>query len=148
MAGNGLAQQGFGAMLGINMAHSDAVNPLAHIGAHSWIVDLPRPGEAQPGTLIINPDSDDQTGYTLFHTDNIWSSFPGAWHDAIAGCLTNADPPKRICGPTLLDTGTVGIFISSANTVDLSGWPVPVLASGRRPNTEFTFKRERRRAQH
>jgi hypothetical protein len=52
-------------------------------------------------------------GYTLFHTDNIWSSFPGAWHDAIAGCLTNADPPKRICGPTLLDTGTVGIFISS-----------------------------------
>jgi hypothetical protein len=120
--GNGLARQGFGATLGINMVNSDAVNPLLHIGAHSWIVILPRPGEAQPGTLIVNPNSGDRTGYILFPTDKILRSYPGAWHDAIAGCLASADPPNRICGPTLLDTGTVGIHISSANAADLSGW--------------------------
>jgi hypothetical protein len=103
---------------------------------------------ARPVTIDHPPGPAWTIENTLFHTDNIWNSFPGARHDAIAGCLTNADPPKRICGPTLLDTGTVGIFISSANTVDLSGWPVPVLGCGRRPSTEFTFKRERRRAQH
>jgi hypothetical protein len=47
---------------------------------------------------------------------------PGRRHEAIAGCLGSADPPKRICSPILLDTGAPQIDILSANAVDLSGW--------------------------
>jgi hypothetical protein len=132
----GLPRQGFGAVVGVSMGNADAVNPLAHIGAHSWIVDMPRPGEARPGTLIVNPDSGDRTGYTLFHTDNILRRGPDL-RNAIAGCLASADPPKRICGPTLLDTGALGfhIYISSARAVDLSGWKAGL-------GMEIAFKNE------
>jgi hypothetical protein len=77
ISGDGPAgRQGFGVILGVSMGNGDAVNPLAHIGAYSWIVVLPRPGEAQPGTLIVTPDSGDQTGYALFPTDK---RLPGGW---------------------------------------------------------------------
>jgi hypothetical protein len=122
IGGDMLSKGGFSAVVGVSMGNGDAVNPLAHIGAHSWIVVLPRPGDAQPGTLIVNPDSDDRTGYTPFPTDESMRRSPGGRHDVIAGCLASADPPKRICGPTMLDTGTSGIYIQPANVVNLSGW--------------------------
>jgi hypothetical protein len=124
IGGDGLARQGFGAIVGVNLGSADAVNPLAHIGAHSWIVTLPRPNEDRPGTLIVNPDSGDRAGYAPFPTDYILRRLSGAggFQDAIAGCLVSANLPKRICGPTLLDTGAPGFHISSANASDLSGW--------------------------
>jgi hypothetical protein len=126
IGGNGLPKQGFWAIVGINMGNADAVNPLLHMGAHAWIVLLPRPGEASAGKLVINPTPSESSGYSLFHTDEILRKLPGAggFHDAIAACLTGAAPQKqkRICGPTLLDTGAPGFHITSGNSSDLSAW--------------------------
>jgi hypothetical protein len=55
--------------------------------------------------------------------------------DTIAGSLTSADPPKRICAPTLLDTGGPGFLILSANATDLSGWKAGL-------GMEIAFKNE------
>ena len=124
MGGDGLPNQGFRAIVGINMGRADAANPLSRIGMHSWLVLLPRPGERTPGTLIINPDANDRNGFALFHTDDLMGRLPGAggYHDAIAGCLVGDEGRRRICGPTLLDTGAPGLHLSSGEPSDLSGW--------------------------
>jgi hypothetical protein len=124
IGGNGLPNQGFRAIVGINMGRADAVNPLSRIGMHAWLVLLPRPGERNPGTLIINPDDSDRNGFALFHTDDLLGQLPGAggYHDAIAGCLVGEDGRRRVCGPTLLETGVPGLHLSSSEPSDLSGW--------------------------
>jgi hypothetical protein len=123
IGGDGLPRQGFRAIIGVNMGKADAVNPLTRIGTHSWIILLPRPGDRNPGTMVLNPDSKDRSGYALFHTDEVLSRLPaaGGFHDAIPGCLVGEQDHKRICGPTLLDTGAPGLQLSSSNPSDLSG---------------------------
>jgi hypothetical protein len=75
----------------------------------------------------------------LFPTDKTLLRIPGSWHDSIAGCLVSAEPPKRICGPTLLDAGAPGINISSANWPDLWGWMAADYSKG---SMEIAFKNE------
>jgi hypothetical protein len=124
IGGSGLAKQGFMAIIGVNMGSADVVNPLNQIGAHSWIIILPKPGDHAAGKLIINPEVSDRSGYALFHTDEILRRLPGAggFHDAISGCLVSDETHKRICGPTLLDTGAPGVEITSGDSSALSGW--------------------------
>jgi len=124
IGGDGLRREGFAAILGVNMGKPYAMNPLAHIGARSWTVILPKRGESVSGELIINPDEHDVAGYTLFQTDEILRNLPeaGGFHDAISGCLSELDSARRICGPTLLDTGAPGLHIISPRPAELSGW--------------------------
>jgi Protein of unknown function (DUF3443) len=124
IGGNGLPREGFRAIIGVSMGLSDAVNPLSQIGTRSWIIMLPRPGDDTLGKLVIDPDENERSGYTMLRGDEILRRLPGAggWQDAIAGCLIRVDAHRRLCGPTLLDTGTQGIRITSHDDSDLSGW--------------------------
>src|SRR5262249_5779599 len=124
IGGDGLPNEGFEAILGIGMGTGPVDNPLRRLGAQTWIVILPRPGEDRPGALILNPDADELAGYTLFPTEHRLKNLPGgaAFHDGIPGCLVIAKSGKRICGPTLLDTGAPGLSISSSNPADRNGW--------------------------
>jgi hypothetical protein len=69
IGGNGLANQGFAAILGVSMrsphVYMGAANPLASMGTRRWIIVLPRAGEA--GRLIINPDPSELAGFSQTH---------------------------------------------------------------------------------
>jgi hypothetical protein len=145
IGGSGLPKQGFYAIIGVNMARGidDAANPLPRLGAHDWIILLPKPGDPDPGKLILNPNAADRAGYTLFRTDETFRHSPGAFHDAIAGCLVSGQmgggEQKKICGPTALDTGVPAVDISSGNSSDLLGWGERALTGA---PMEFIFKND------
>ena len=90
--------------------------------------------EWTPGHLDRQPGFGRSDRLYLFPRDKLLRHAPGGWHDSIAGCPAIFNPIKRIYGPTLLDTGAIGISISSANAADLSGLP----GFG----TEIAFKNE------
>lgn len=124
IGGDGLPKEGFDAILGIAMGTEPVDNPLRRLGTQMWIVVLPRPGEDRPGKLILNPDAGERAGYTWFPTEHLLKDLPGGaeFHDAIPGCLVIKKSGKRICGPTLLDTGAPGIRINSSDRADRAGW--------------------------
>jgi hypothetical protein len=107
----GLPNEGFKAILGINMASDIAPNPLMALGARRWIIELPRPGDGQPGRLVLNPSDAEVAGYRLFRIDGQFARQRGGLHDAIAGCLINKAIQKSVCGPTHLDTGFPGMEV-------------------------------------
>jgi hypothetical protein len=119
--GDGLKGEGFKAILGVNMGHSDAANPFESAGAKSWIVELPRPGEAS-GRIILNPNADDMVGFVFTpilakYADN------GALHDAVAGCLVRTSGERqRICGALTFDSGAPGLHVVNGG---LHGPPWP-----------------------
>ena len=124
IGGDGLAKQGFEAIFGISMGSGPVDNPLRLLGAKTWIVVLPRPGDKRPGALIVNPGAEETSGYTFFPTEARLKNLNGGAvaHDAIPGCIVVEKTAKRICGPTLLDTGAPGVSISSAKAGERSGW--------------------------
>lgn len=124
IGGDGLPREGFQAILGISMGTGPVDNPLRRLGAQTWIVFLPRPGEHRPGALILNPDPGELADYMLFPTEQRLKNLPGGamFHDGIPGCLIIEKSGKRICGPTLLDTGAPGFGITSSNPADRGGW--------------------------
>jgi hypothetical protein len=124
IGGDGLPKEGFEAILGIGMGNGPVDNPLRPLGAQTWIVILPRPGDNHPGALILNPDAGELAGYTLLPTEQRLKNGQGSvpFPDSIPGCLVIEKSKKRICGPTLLDTGAPGISISAGNPADRTGW--------------------------
>jgi hypothetical protein len=122
IGGDGLAKQGFDAILGIALGSGAVDNPLRRLGAKTWIVMLPRPGEKTSGALILNPDASEAADYTLFPTQQLLNNGSGGAPDSIPGCLVIEKSGKKICGPTLLDTGAPGVSISSSNPADVGGW--------------------------
>src|SRR5262249_55093552 len=124
IGGDGLPKEGFDAILGIAMGTGPVDNPLRRLGAETWIIILPRPSEDRPGTLILNPNAGELAGYTWFPTEHRLKDLPGGaeFHDGIPGCLVIKKSGKRICGPTLLDTGAPGISINSSDPADRNGW--------------------------
>jgi len=124
IGGDGLPKEGFDAILGIAMGTGPVDNPLRRLGTEMWIVILQRPGEDRPGKLILNPDAGERAGYTWFPTEHLLKDLPGGaeFHDAIPGCLVIKKSGKRICGPTLLDTGAPEISIKSSDPADRNGW--------------------------
>jgi hypothetical protein len=121
LGGDGLPGQGFKAIIGVNMGPAPAGNPLAQLGAHDWIIRLPRPGETSPGALILNPTADDTAGFNRFALDPKFSSMDGSFHDAIAGCLFNA-AHKSQCGPMLLDSGAPGFHLTLGQDAPRLDW--------------------------
>jgi hypothetical protein len=96
-------KRGFGAILGIGMPTPGAPpNPFAAAGIKSWIVDWPN------GKIILNPDDRDLDGFVVHRR------IDDGWSGTITGCL--AVGSQRICGPTLLDTGTTDIVLFTKGT--------------------------------
>jgi hypothetical protein len=109
--GDGLAGEGFAAILGTNMADADIANPLAALGVRRWIVELPRPRSASPGRLILNPGDDEVRGFTPLRAAPLARRRQDGLHDAVSGCIVNDAARARACGPTLLDTGAPGLRV-------------------------------------
>jgi len=122
IAGRGVPGQGFEAILGTNLSEADAANPLEAVGARAWIVTLPKPGDAAPGKLILNPDADDLQGFSLFKLNAALADVPGGFHDAVPGCLVNLEGRRQLCGPVLLDSGSPGIRIVADHPPGVGPW--------------------------
>jgi hypothetical protein len=105
----------FAAILGIGLRPNPADNPLELTAGKAWILILPRPGDSQPGQLIVNPSAEDRAGFTLFSLEARTGPAGRGWVDtALPACLAwqGATP---ICGPTLLDSGTPSLAVHSAD---------------------------------
>jgi hypothetical protein len=116
IGGDGISGQGFQAILGISLrvdgGASYTANPLVHMGAGKWIVELPEPGSSADGQLILNPDAADLQGFTMFSLNRLGAAGQGldsGWDDALPGCLDDATNGQKICGPAILDTGSPGV---------------------------------------
>ncbi len=122
IASDGLPNEGFKAILGIDMAPGVVGNPLRFLGARRWIVELPRPGEGE-GRLILNPTEAEVEGYVMVPLAAPYAhEVGGGLHDATPGCLVNRDSHARACGVVLMDTGATGLSVAN---VRLEGGPWP-----------------------
>jgi hypothetical protein len=124
--GSGLPNEGFKAILGINMASDTAPNPLMTMGVKRWIIELPRPGEGKPGRLVLNPSDAEVADYKLFHIDGQFSGQRGGLHDAIQGCIVNQSTKRTYCGPTDLDTGAPTVEVMMPDAPEAWRPPTPV----------------------
>lgn len=104
LGAEGLPDEGFDALIGIKTGPSDIANPLLIIGAKRWIVELPRPGDAAPGKLVLNPSDREVTGYAYVP---LLAQFrqSESLHDALSGCLKNLANGAEACGSVTFDTG-------------------------------------------
>lgn len=118
--GDGLPGEGFRAILGINMADAEISNPLTQLGVRRWIIELPRPGDAAPGRLVLDPTDQELDGYVLFHVSP-QENARSALHDALDGCLVNRQTKRSICGQAIMDTGAPGIRVVTVGHESV--WP-------------------------
>ncbi|MDB5432850.1 MAG: hypothetical protein JWP35_3966 [Caulobacter sp.] len=117
--GEGLPGQGFKAILGVNMGVTDMASPFAAIGARQWLVDLPRPGEIEPGRIVLNPSAEETAGFVMLPLAPGADQRSGSGlHDALPGCLENEATKARICGLVLFDTGAPGIRVVGHDVPD------------------------------
>ena len=124
----GRGNRGFKAIMGISLAPSTAVNPLPAIGAPTWILILPKPGDTQPGSLILNPNPADLAGFTDFQLNTSRKPI-----QALPGCLVNLRSNQKVCAPTILDSGTMSVNVKMpSNNQGLS--------FTRGDQAQFTFK--------
>jgi hypothetical protein len=105
LMGDGLAGEGFKAVLGVGLAGRPADNPLRALGVQRWIISLPRPDQPGSGRLVINPSDSEIADFTLVPLQPRLAWRDDATHDAIDGCLEDQAIAWRLCGPILLDTG-------------------------------------------
>jgi hypothetical protein len=114
MMGLGLPREGFRAIFGTAVNESvDVDSPLVAIGAERWIIELPRPGDAHPGRLILNPTDNEAAGFAMLPTVN---------GDSVNACITNKTTAEEACGPLLMDTGATAIGVFASSTAGRS-WP-------------------------
>lgn len=105
--GDGLPGEGFVAIIGIGLRADPLANPLIASGVRRWIVELPRPGDAAPGRLILNPDDAEVARYRQF-------SFIRDTNE-VAGCIVAADGSTKLCAPAMIDTGAVGLRVQGGD---------------------------------
>ena len=118
IAGGGVANQGFKAILGISLRRvatdESAVNPLTQMGSGSWILSLPRPDGTETGHLIIDPDPSDRAGFAPLQLKSETEGRLAGWSDAaLPGCLAGDDGRPPLCGDTLLDSGDPGFSVAT-----------------------------------
>ncbi len=109
--GDGIPDQGFKAILGVNMASAEVASPFAGIGAQRWIIELPRPGETGPGRIVLNPTDEEVQGFVNLPIMRQFSDQHGGAHDAVEGCMINDATQEKACGAVVLDTGAPGIQV-------------------------------------
>jgi hypothetical protein len=143
--GDGLPNQGFKAILGLNMGRAPAANPLPLLGAKAWIIELPLPGSGRPGRLILNPTAEEVAGYAAFKVDPRFAGMDGGMHDAFPACLANVAAKQGFCGAALLDTGAPGIdVINGRGQVWANDTPAALTFGGDKPKTAVGFAIGRR----
>lgn len=121
IASDGLPNEGFKAIVGIDMASGKVGNPLRALGVRRWIVELPRPGERN-GRLILNPTDEETQGYMLSPLAAPYAhERGGGLHDALPGCISNRDSRQKACGVVLLDTGSFFLSVLNAG-LDSAAW--------------------------
>ncbi len=125
--GDGLPGEGFDAILGTNMANADIANPLSALGVQRWLVELPRPGLAAPGRLVLNLTDNEVQGFIPLRAPPLARQRRDGLHDAVSGCLVNDAAKARACGPTLLDTGAPGLRVVNGG-LGPAPWPDGALA--------------------
>lgn len=103
------------ARIGIRLAPSDADNPLAKMGNGIWIVELPRPGDAMPGRLIVNPTDKEIADYTRLRADSETGM--------LAGCVIGNTDNQKVCGQVLPDTGGNGMIVEARQRPSSFPWP-------------------------
>ncbi len=130
IGGDGIAGQGFQAILGVSLTVENGArytaNPLTHIGARRWIIELPEPGQSGTGALILNPDDAEVQGFQIFPLAVVPSAGAGhdsGWVDTLPGCLNDGTNGQDVCGPAILDTGSPGVIADmvSGETAPLWG---------------------------
>ena len=99
--GDGIAGQGFAAILGIRLQRDPIDNPFAQLGVRRWIIELPR-SPAEQGRIILNPDDGELAGYARLAVDADGTT---------PGCLVG---PDRICGRAFFDSGAAGLRVLRA----------------------------------
>jgi hypothetical protein len=102
----GQGSKGFRAIIGVSLAPSNVVNPLPALGSPDWIIIFPETGDAQPGSLILNPNQEDLAGFTDFQLNMAKKPV-----QAIPACLKDLKSNQKVCGPTVLDTGTASVNV-------------------------------------
>jgi hypothetical protein len=128
IGGDGIAGQGFAAILGVGLSPATGAgytqNPLAHIGGRRWIITLPEPGATAPGALILNPSDAMVRNFSSFPLTAVGAATgqDGGWADAIPACLNNVSTDQRICGNALLDTGSPGIIAYQKGSTKTPLW--------------------------
>jgi hypothetical protein len=113
--GDGLAGEGFKAVLGLGLAGKAAENPLRALGAQRWIISLPRTDEPGSGRLVINPSDSDIADFILLPLLPRLAWRNDAAHDAVEGRLENRAHAWTLCAPVLLDTGADRITLVNAD---------------------------------
>lgn len=126
--GDGKADEGFKAIIGVNMAAADAASTLAGIGAKRWIIELPRPGESEPGRIVLNPTEAETQGYVELPILPQYARMRGGLHDAVNGCLINDRTQEKLCGAVDLDTGAPGIRVTTPGAPP-KPWPAQTPAT-------------------
>ena len=106
--GDGVAGQGFPAILGIGLRDDPVANPLIQLGVTRWIVDLPR-GPGETGRLVLNPSDEEAARYRPIR-------FIGDTNQVV-GCVTSA--ATKLCAPTMVDSGASGIRVQGGKPADL-----------------------------
>jgi hypothetical protein len=104
--GNGLVGEGFRVLLGGSMGPTTIDTPFMAVGARRWIIELPRPGEAAPGRLVLNPTNEEAASYRMASLVGGHAERDGGGlHDAVYGCLTHKAGVRQACGLVTFDTG-------------------------------------------
>ncbi len=111
--GDGVPGQGFVAILGIGLKLDAVENPFEALGARTWIVELPRPGDSAPGRLILNPTDAEVASYRMIELADDGNN--------LAGCIAGPPAQGKICGLTHFDSGAPGLRIMTAGR--LAPWP-------------------------
>jgi hypothetical protein len=129
IGGDGISGQGFQAILGVSLVTeggaSYTANPLTHIGARKWIIELPEPGQSADGSLILNPGAADLQGFQMFSltpAPSVGVGLDAGWVDSLAGCLNDGTNGQNICGPAILDTGSPGVIADIAGGTTAPLW--------------------------
>lgn len=138
IGGGGQPKQGFPAIFGISMqravSRDSAQNPLAAEG-RSWILSLPRPGDAEPGRLVIDPAPAERAGFAALQLepeDDPSRQLKG-WNDAaVPACLVQDDGAQRFCGAALLDSGTADVVVMTDTVGRFQPW-----GGGKKARLEF-----------
>lgn len=98
--GDGVAGQGFAAILGIRLQRDAIDNPFLLLGAKRWLVELPRSREAA-GRIVLDPHDSEIANYQRINVDD---------YGRTVGCLIGP-PPLKVCGPAFFDSGAPGLRI-------------------------------------
>ena len=120
IGGDGIEGEGFQAILGIGPDQHALANPLAFMGDKRWIIDLPLPGMASAGTLIVNPTEAELVSYALFPPSPAARKFRNGFKGAVDGCLVEHFTGTSICGPVAPDTGGPSVDVKMANPPNFS----------------------------